>query len=171
VSGEQETTRPRSPKGTFLPVPETKERAALLLARYDAGELIEKVAKDLKITHQAAYKSLLKYCQEDWKDSQVARALAEYERAKNKVAEIGRRKRTEKYDAQNDQVALACAREELRSAQWELERLCNRLFGNKQEVTNTLPVQVNIGIVRNDAVQPVQRNTENNVIDVTVETK
>jgi hypothetical protein len=164
-------TSPRSPKGTFLPAPGTKENADLLLARYDSGELIERICKDLKITHQAAYKAILKHCPEDWKHSQAARALAEYEMAKLEIDKIAKKARTEKYDAQNDQVSLACARERLKSAQWELERVLTRIYGNKQEVSATVPVQINIGISRDGAAQPVQRNTDHNVIDVAITPK
>jgi hypothetical protein len=38
-----------------------------------------------------------------------------------------------------DPLSLARAREALRSAQWELERLFSRLYGQKQEVTHNLP--------------------------------
>jgi hypothetical protein len=97
--------------------------------------------------------------------------LAEYEMAKLEIDKIAKKARTEKYDAQNDQVSLACARERLKSAQWELERVLTRIYGNKQEVSATVPVQINIGISRDGAAQPVQRNTDHNVIDVAITPK
>lgn len=127
----------RGERGKWLPVPETKEKALVMLARYDSGEMIKDIAQDHGITHQAAYKALLKYCQDDWRDSQAARALAEYEAAKGKLQKIWKMKK-----ADRDAVALACAREEVRAAQWELERLLARLYAQKQEVK--IDVNVNL---------------------------
>ena len=112
------------------PEQSTQDRAALILARYDAGEEIEGIAKHFQITHQAAYKSLLRHCPEEWKTSQAAKALTQYETAKAKLEEIWRQDRTER-----DQVALACAREQVRTAQWELERVLSKIYAQKQDVT------------------------------------
>jgi cob(I)alamin adenosyltransferase len=38
----------------------------------------------------------------------------------------------------DDPLTLARAREQLRSAQWELERLFSRLYGQKQEITHNV---------------------------------
>ena len=112
------------------PEQSTQDRAALILARYDAGEEIEGIAKHFQITHQAAYKSLLRHCPEEWKSSQAAKALTEYETAKAKLQEIW-----DQDKAERDQVALACAREQVRTAQWELERVLSKIYAQKQDVT------------------------------------
>jgi hypothetical protein len=140
---EQPRTPPeRGEQGKWLPIPQTKDKALQILQRYDSGEHIQDLAQELGISHQAAYKALIKYCHDDWKDSQAARALAEYEQAKAKLRMIWDMPR-----ADRDAVALACAREEVRTAQWELERLLRRLYGTDQPVSSG-QVHINIGIAR-----------------------
>jgi hypothetical protein len=105
-------------------------KALRMLERHEAGETVPAIARAFKISHQAAYKLLLTHCPQEWKASQVARALAAHECAK---MEIERLKKS-KGDARA-QVALACAREQLRSSQWELERLFADFYGQRTHVT------------------------------------
>jgi transposase-like protein len=168
----------RGEQGKWLPMPQTRERAELILKRYESGEMVRDVAKELGITHQAAYQSLIKYCQDDWRDSQAARSLTEYEKAKAKLQAIW-----EMPKAERDAIALACAREELRSAQWGLERLLPRLYAQKQEVK--VDVNVNLSdrltrarerVINNDAAQLPHSSTGimdsvRNVIDATIVTE
>jgi len=58
------------------------------------------------------------------KDAQTARALARLERSQREL------------EVATDALSLARARETLRGAQWELERLLNKIFGVKQEITH-----------------------------------
>jgi hypothetical protein len=51
-----------------------------------------------------------------------------------------------------DGLELARARELVRSAQWQLERVLSRIYGQKQEVAPSSAVQINIGIARGAAV-------------------
>jgi hypothetical protein len=141
---QPKTPSERGEQGKWLPEPETKQKALQVLERYDSGEDIGDLAKELGISHQAAYKALIKYCHEEWKDSQAARALAEYENAKAKLRAIWEMEKSDR-----DAVALACAREEVRTAQWELERLLRRLYGQDQP-GNGSSVTINIGVRRNN---------------------
>jgi hypothetical protein len=66
----------------------------------------------------------------------------------------------------SDPLSLARARESLRSAQWELERLFSRLYGQKQEVTHNLPqgplvtiVLAQPQVIHNGAAQLTQNST------------
>jgi hypothetical protein len=118
--------RPRNEGGMFQPSQQTADKAQHILARYEAGEMVASIANDLGISHQAAYSALLRYCGDEWRDSQAARALAEYERAKASL---------EQCKSSRDPIALACAREQVRTGQWELERLLTRLYGQRTHVT------------------------------------
>ena len=55
--------------------------------------------------------------------AQVARAITQKESAEDEL------------DGANDPLTLARARERLRGAQWELERIFHRIYGQKQELT------------------------------------
>jgi hypothetical protein len=129
-------TRKRE-KGRFIQQPDTQENALKILAEYDSGREVTEIVKDFGITHQAAYKALIKYFPDEWRDSQSAKALHEYQDAKDEFEKIRKLnwQNKEKESQQQYQVAIACARERLKSAQWDLERLLSRLYAQKQEVS------------------------------------
>lgn len=95
-----------------------------VVERYINGEEIAQIAETLDVHPKALNYHLLKPdIVEEWRAAQIAVSLGEYQEAKEVVR------------AAPDALSLARAREQLRSAQWDLERLFNRLFGPKQEVT------------------------------------
>ena len=51
-------------------------------------------------------------------------------------------------DSATDALSLARAREQLRGAQWELERVLNRIYAQKQEVTGKDGGPLQVQIVR-----------------------
>jgi hypothetical protein len=130
-----------------------------VLERYLSEESTIDIAKSLGVTRSGLNYWLLRTADKEWKSAQVVKALKRKEEAEGEM------------DTATDALTLARARERLKAAQWDLERVCRRIYGQDHALTNSSPVQINIGISRNDAVQSPQRNTENNVIDVTVETK
>ena len=103
------------------------EIASQVLDRYMAGEQVADMASEYETSDVTIYALLLREHEADWKDIQEARALARLERANNACRTAP------------DALSLARAREELRSAQWELERLCRRLYGEEK----TGPVLIN----------------------------
>lgn len=116
----------RTEVNTYTP----QGRALRMLERHEDGETIPQIARSFKISHQAAYKLLLTHCPLEWKASQIAKAMHAHECAKSEIERL----KKSKGDARA-QVALACAREQLRSAQWELERLFADFYGQKTHVT------------------------------------
>lgn len=98
--------------------------AAEVLDRYLAGEQVADIAPEYETSDVTIYALLLREHEADWKDIQEARALARLERAQSSFRDAP------------DALSLAKAREEVRSAQWELERLCKRLYGQEQQNTN-----------------------------------
>lgn len=98
-----------------------------ILARYEQGEQINDIALDygLKAGEQI-YRQLLAECPEEWKHYQAARALRRLECA---TADLESEERTANV------LSLARARERLKAAQWELERLCRRLYGDHVDVS------------------------------------
>jgi hypothetical protein len=98
-----------------------------VIARYFRDETTADIAVSLGVHRSALHQWLIRNCEQDWRDAQVARAITAMEQAKEDLQTAA------------DPLSLARAREALRSAQWELERLFSRLYGQKQEVTHNLP--------------------------------
>lgn len=94
-----------------------------ILTRYLGDERTADIAASLGVTRSGLNYWLLRHCADDWRDAQAARAITAMEQAKDAV------------DLAADALTLARAREQLRAAQWELERLLSRLYGQKQELT------------------------------------
>jgi len=90
------------------------------------------------------YRLLLATDPERWKEYQAAKVLKRLDDA-NKGLETA-----------SDALSLARAREQVRSAQWELERVLRRIYGQDQGVTQQSPIQINIGITRDAAPQLTQ---------------
>lgn len=105
---------------------------AAVLTRYLSDETTYEIAKSLGVTRQALSHHLLKNAEEQWKEAQVARAIARKEKAEDAM------------DAAQDPLALAKARELLKSAQWDLERTCRRIYGQHNPEVN-LNVTVDLG--------------------------
>lgn len=108
-----------------------------VLQRYLDGENSVQIAEGLGITKQRLSFWLLKNAEQEWKDVQVAKAIEQYDEALDElnVAKEGR-----------DAIDLAYVREKLKSAQWQLERVCRRIYGQDAPPAGTSAVQINIGI-------------------------
>jgi AcrR family transcriptional regulator len=120
-----------------LPSEERKQLLDYVMQRAYQDMRLKDVAEELGVSRTGLNQALLKYCQDDWQDMQVARALVTLEDAEQDL---------ETADAMH---AVSRAGHRLRSAQWQLEKLSRRLFG--QEQTNTAgqgTININIGITR-----------------------
>lgn len=115
-----------------LPEARRAEIATQVIARYLHGEQVAAMAQEFDTSDVTLYALLLRDHESEWKDAQTARALARLERENQRL------------ESAPDPLSLARARELVRSAQWELERLLNRIFGQKQEVTHTLKPEFNV---------------------------
>lgn len=111
-----------------------------VISRYLAGETTTKIAAELGVTRQGLDYHLRRNHESEFKNAQVILALERKQLA------------DEAMETACDALALARAREQLKSAQWDLERVCRRIYGQDQPVTSTGLVTINIGIAR-DAAQ------------------
>jgi hypothetical protein len=132
-SGKRIRPLPKPRRTAIVPACNSK------LANLDATDVIRRyledqttavIAQELGVHRSGLHQWLLRNCEEHWREAQIARALTQHEQAKDELA------------AATDILSLGRARERLRSAQWELERLFSRLYGAKQEVR--LEVNVNL---------------------------
>jgi uncharacterized protein (DUF433 family) len=96
-----------------------------ILTRSLNGERLADIAKDYGVTKQSLQAQIIRYSPDEWKDTQAAKSMVAYEEARDRL------------DEPLELTDLARVREQVRSRQWELERLIPRLYGNKQEVTVT----------------------------------
>lgn len=103
---------------------------AQVIERYLADEKTSAIAASYGISRSRLHQWLLEHAEDHWKKAQVARAITALDEAKDGLEVAG------------DPLELARAREQLRGAQWELERLFSRIFGQKQEIT---VIQVDLG--------------------------
>jgi hypothetical protein len=118
-----------------------------ILLRYLSNESTETIASAYGVTRQALGQYLLRHAEEDWKEAQVARAIARKEKAEDDL------------ELADDPLKLAKARELLKAAQWDLERVCRRIYGQEQ----------NINININGELGERLRRARERVIDISPE--
>ena len=106
-----------------IPADRRAEIAQDVLARYLHGELVSEMALEYETSDTTIYALLLRDHEDQWKDIQIARAMARLERSQTGM------------DLAANPLELARAREQIKAAQWELERLLSRIYGVKQEIT------------------------------------
>ena len=113
-----------------------------ILERYLAGETGPQIAQSLGVTKQALSFWLISKGEEDWRAAQLVKAIDRKERADELI------------ETADNALDLTRAREMLRSAQWDLERVCRRIYG--QDVPGvSSAVQININLRRESATNVV----------------
>ena len=132
------------------------EKPEAILRRYLSDESTTAIAADYGVTRQALGQFLLKHAESEWKDAQVARAIGRKEAAEENLDKIGTQIQTaDREQRERLQLSLAHAREQLRAAQWDLERVCKRIYG--QDVAQvSSAVQININLRRESATIAAQ---------------
>ena len=130
----KDLTVAKKPLGN-IPAERRAEIADQVLERYIQGEQVAQMAGEYNTSDVTIYALLLRERQEDWVSIQTARALARLERNQNQL------------EGASDALSLARARESVRSAQWELERLLRRLYGeDKAQVAVQISPILNISV-------------------------
>lgn len=113
-----------------------------LLKRYLSDESTKDIAATYDVTRQALGRYLLRHAEEDWKEAQVARAIARKEAAEDAM------------EVAADPLDLAKARELLKAAQWDLERVCRRIYGEERNTAVLVTPILNITIAGEQLEQP-----------------
>ncbi len=101
-----------------------------ILAVFETGLPIAKVAEKYGVSHQAMYAFLLRNAPEKWAAASAAQSLVKVEQA------------AEDLDSASDSVAVARSREVARLAQWNLERMAPRMYGDVKNTANGVNIQV-----------------------------
>ena len=118
---EATTRSPKADLGSWVIPPELSPDA--VLERYMSESTTSQIAAEYGLSRKALVRWLRETRPEQWKQTQVIRALCRKEDA------------DEGLESACDALSLACAREQLKSGQWDLERLDSKNYGQKQEVT------------------------------------
>lgn len=127
---------------------ERQERLRTVIERFINDEKLADIAQSLNISHSALNMALLEYAEDDWRRAQIARALTKLELA------------TDEREQASDVLSLARARDAEKSAQWQLERLLRRLYG-QEAPASTAQVVVMIG----SDLRALQQKHENSTGD------
>jgi predicted DNA-binding protein YlxM (UPF0122 family) len=119
-----------------------------ILQRYLSDESTKEIAKCYGVTRQALGQYLLKHAESEWKEAQVARAIARKEQAEDDMESIGLRiEGADKDERDRLTLTLSLARERLKAAQWDLERVCRRIYGQdvSPDQLGRISITLNIG--------------------------
>lgn len=133
---------------------ERKELAETVLTRYAGGATIRAVAEEYRTAPATLYALLITEDETKWKDVQLSKALARFELAQSDL-EMLQAKMGGDSENKPDSLELARLREQgrmaesnLKSAQWELERLFKRAYGQDQATAEDSHVIVHIDLRR-----------------------
>lgn len=136
------TTALASKQGALAPLKAADPKD--VLNRVLNEESTKDIAASFGVTRSALNQWLLANAEEDWKAAQVIRASKRKEEAEDEM------------DTATDALSLARARERLKAAQWDLERVCRRIYGQDQPPAHVNAVQININLRRDNATNAVQ---------------
>lgn len=117
-----------------------------VLNRVLQEESTKDIAASYGVTRSALNQWLLTHAEADWKAAQVIRASKRKEEAE------------EALETADDALSLARAREKLRAAQWDLERVCRRIYGQDAPPAGTQAVQININLRGSAATNAAQHD-------------
>ena len=105
-----------------------------ILARVLALESTTDIANSYGVSRPTLNLFLLATAEQEWKDAQLVRALERKESAEQQL------------ECAQDALTLARGRELLKSAQWDLERVCRRIYGVDHASAAGPGVQINVNI-------------------------
>ncbi len=123
-----------------------------VLDRYLKDETSTQIAASYGVTRAALSYFMLKHAEEQWKDAQVVKAIKNKEDAEDALS-----------TAQNA-LDLARAREQLRAAQWDLERVCRRIYGQDAPPAGANAVQININLRGQSATNAAQHEVDAQIV-------
>jgi hypothetical protein len=91
-----------------------------VLLKYDEGIPIRTSADELGISENTLYRHIVEMCPEEWR-AVISRALMRKEAAEERLNDA------------KDGLELSKAEKQLKSAQWDLERVFQRMYAQKQD--------------------------------------
>jgi len=105
-----------------------------VLTRVLNEESTKDIAASYGVTRSALNQWLLANAEGDWRTVQIIRAHKRKDEAEEEI------------DAATDALSLARAREKLKAAQWDLERICRRIYGQDVGAGDVARIQINLNL-------------------------
>ena len=165
----QEDEAPQNDSGESSSLPAVNQPHSVLattdpqsiLLRYLSDESTKDIAASYGVTRQALGQYLLKHAETEWRAAQVARAISRKESAEDELARIRNAIATSDQEERHKlKLSLACAEAELKAAQWDLERVCRRIYGTDGPPPGAA-VQININLRRT-----IQQDASSEAIEI-----
>jgi hypothetical protein len=140
-----------------LPAERRAQIALEVLQAYEDGEEVADLAPNYGVSDVTLYALLIRDHEEAWKSAQVSRALAKRAVANKDLEDLRlqlRSKTQESSETPHDALSLARIREQIRlaevqlkRAEWELERVYKRVYGQdvSQDGAGRVSITLNIG--------------------------
>jgi transposase len=123
-------------------------------------ESTKDIAKDLGVTRSALNQWLLATAETEWKTAQVIRAARRKEEAEDQFDTIQAKiEAADKEERDRLTLSLSLAREKLKAAQWDLERVCRRIYGQDQPPDNAGRLSITLNISGGSATNAVHNGT------------
>jgi transposase len=120
-----------------------------VLTRVLNEESTKDIAASFGVTRSALNQWLLANAEGDWRTVQVIRAHKRKEESEDEYDRIASKIETaDKEERDRLTLALSLAREKLKSAQWDLERVCRRIYGQdvSPDQLGRVSITLNIGV-------------------------
>lgn len=140
-----------------LPAERRAQIALEVLQAYEQGEEVADLAPSYGVSDVTLYALLIRDHEDAWKNAQVSRALAKKATAHKDLEELRlqlRDKNQEGTETPHDALSLARIKEQVKlaevqckRAEWELERVYRRVYGQDQqaEAGGRVSITLNIG--------------------------
>lgn len=127
--------------------------ASKTLQRYIDGTPLETIAQELKVSRGRLYQILVEHDPDGWRQAKTAQTLVRYDDALNELRDAP------------DGLELNRAREVIRTAQWHLERVCRRIYGQDAPAVQ---INVNLGDV-SERIRELERELLGNAAALSVD--
>jgi hypothetical protein len=161
-----------------------ERRAAIAqeaLQAYETGIEIADIAPDYGISDVTLYALLIRDHEEQWKQAQRGRALARKSRAYKDLDELRAQLRSAMQENEDgtrtphDVLSLARIREQIRlaevqckRAEWELERVYRRIYGQDAQTDNAGRIAITLNIGGGNTTVAAQHDVEGTVLASTI---
>jgi transposase len=115
-----------------------------VLNRYIGDEATKDIAKSIGVSRPALTNWLIKVAETDWKDAQVVRAIERKALAEDELEQVATLLKEDPPPPSQEIPALTLrhkvAESQIKSAQWELERIYRRIYGDQVQETGAVIV-------------------------------
>jgi len=139
-----------------LPAKQRAQTLSQALERYREGESLYEIAPSMGFSKTSLYRHLLTgELAEEWRVAKISHAMADLEDAEQQLRDAP------------DALGITRARERVRAAQWHLERLFRKMYGQDRqpEAHEKVSISINFGVAKAQQT-PLVQSSNGDVVDV-----